>query len=299
VTHQPADQQAAEELDALIRARQGGGAPSAADHLPPDAAALAAALLELAETSAPDPTASAELAARLHTVPLPPAASSSTLRHQRPAYRWPLWVAVAVLVLGLLLAVPPVRATVLDIVRVGAITIAAVVAPTPPSLRTPLTSVLDLTGETTLAEAQRRVGFPLLLPTEPADLGSPSRVFVQDIGGPVVVFVWLDPAHPDRVRLSLHQLGPEVDGQKGLVATRQQAPAAVRETTVRGQPAVWFDGPHVLQFRRRGVVVDDFTRLVQGHVLLWEEGGRTIRLETELSLAEAVRIAESLRPMTP
>ena len=35
--------------------------------------------------------------------------------------------------------------------------------------------------------------------------------------------------------------------------------------------------------------------LVEGHALVWEEGDITYRLETSLSLDEAVKIAESLR----
>jgi hypothetical protein len=36
-------------------------------------------------------------------------------------------------------------------------------------------------------------------------------------------------------------------------------------------------------------------RLVEGHVLIWADGSLTYRLETELPLDEALRIAESLR----
>jgi len=38
----------------------------------------------------------------------------------------------------------------------------------------------------------------------------------------------------------------------------------------------------------------DVTRLVTGHVLVWAEGGVTYRLESDLDLEEAMRIAESL-----
>jgi hypothetical protein len=39
----------------------------------------------------------------------------------------------------------------------------------------------------------------------------------------------------------------------------------------------------------------DFRRLVEGQVLIWEADGITYRLETELSMEEAVAIAESLK----
>jgi hypothetical protein len=40
-----------------------------------------------------------------------------------------------------------------------------------------------------------------------------------------------------------------------------------------------------------------FERLVSGHVLIWAGLDVTYRLETDLSLKEAVRIAESLEPI--
>ena len=146
-------------------------------------------------------------------------------------------------------------------------------------------SVLKLTGETTLAETQRGAGFPLLLPAYPADLGPPDRVYRQDIGGPIVVLVWLEPGDPSRARLSLHLLGPGVEATKGPV---NDEPV---ETNVGGYPALWMEGTHVMRFTRNGQVVDDFTRLVEGHVLLWWAQDLTFRLETNLPLADAVRIA--------
>jgi hypothetical protein len=41
----------------------------------------------------------------------------------------------------------------------------------------------------------------------------------------------------------------------------------------------------------------DFVRMIAGHVLIWAEGDVTYRLETSLSMEEAVRVAESLEPV--
>jgi hypothetical protein len=40
-------------------------------------------------------------------------------------------------------------------------------------------------------------------------------------------------------------------------------------------------------------------RLIKGHVLIWEQEEITYRLETDLPLEEAVRVAESLQPLSP
>jgi hypothetical protein len=72
-------------------------------------------------------------------------------------------------------------------------------------------------------------------------------------------------------------------------------PEVVEETTVNGKKAAWVRGPHYLVF----VNPDRSTEfqqhmLVEGNVLLWQEGIVTYRLETSLSREEAIKIAESL-----
>lgn len=255
-----------------------------------------------------------DTASALRYPPTPDIASAVARRLQagaRPSRDRPLLrgLAIAALLLVLAaLAAPPVRAALAEILRIGAIRIVPA-APTPilppptaepagsraasptpapaPATPTPLASVLDLAGETTLAAAQAQAGFPIRLPEYPADLGTPDRVFLQDLGGPLVVLVWLDPADASKVRLSLHEFGPNTFAEK-------LAPRVVRETQVNGAPALWARGPHLLQTQSRP---QEYTqrRLVNGHVLIWTAGDITYRLENDLSEAEAIRIAESLR----
>lgn len=206
--------------------------------------------------------------------------------------------AIAVLIAGLL--VPPVRAGILEVLRIGAVRINLVeptATPLPPTAAptstqptstprpTPLSSILDLEGETTLSAAQARVDFPIRLPSYPVDLGAPAKVFVQDFGGPVLIFVWLDDQQPDRVRLSMYQFAPGPYAEK----TR---PQVIKPVTVNGRPAIWGEGEHLL-ITRSGR--DVMRRLVDGHVLVWTEGEITYRIETDLPEAEAIRVAESLR----
>jgi hypothetical protein len=212
--------------------------------------------------------------------------------HLNPA--WALLLVLALLI-GLL-ATPPVRAAILEFLQIGGVRIRLVeptpeptVAPatvTPPP--TPISSLLDLAGETTLAEAEQKARFRVRLPTYPPDLGPPDGVFYQELGGPAVVLVWLDPQQPERVHLSLHILAEGALVEKGL-------PTTVATTTVNGRPAVWTTGPYLLVYRQQGGQQWDFRRLVEGHVLVWSENLLTYRLETDLSIEEAVRVAESLR----
>jgi hypothetical protein len=118
------------------------------------------------------------------------------------------------------------------------------------------------------------------------DLGEPDLVFLQNQNGDVVILVWLDPDEPERVRLSLHLLGPHTWGVEKF------QPQAVAETSVNGQSAVWTTGPYPLIFRNGDL---DSRRLLEGHVLIWSDSLITYRLETDLSLDEAVHIAESIQ----
>jgi len=199
-------------------------------------------------------------------------------------------VATLLLLLVVALFVPQTRAALLELLDIGAIRIFVDEEPGTP-LPAPQRSLLDLAGETSLAEASRSVEFVARLPAYPADLGQPDRVFVQPLEAPgavgqVVILVWLDAARPDEVQLSLYQIGAPFYGFK------QAMQESVRETTVDGQPAVWVEGPHRL-LRQSGDYQEWF--FVPGSVLVWTDGEITYRLESGLSMDEAVRIAESLK----
>jgi len=210
---------------------------------------------------------------------------------------WALLLALVLLLAGLW-AVPPVRAALLEWLQIGAVRIWLVestptpavsgIIHTPAPTATPLASLFNLVGTTTLAEAQAKAGFPLRLPTYPTDLGAPTAVFFQDLSGPAVILVWMEPAQPTHARLSLHILGPNTFAQKGDVQR-------IAQTTVNGQDAFWTEGPYMLAYRKGNALDWDMRRVVEGHVLLWTEGDLTYRLESDLPLPEVVRIAESLR----
>lgn len=256
------------------------------------------------------------LAGVARALPYPPTpALAARLRPPQPARRvvpaWGYAVALAVALAALLLAVPSTRAGLLEFIQIGVVrlqfgptaTPKAVFSPTATPARTPrptltrvpsatpLGSVLDLAGETTLAEARAQVSFQIPLPSYPADLGAPDRVFVQDLDGAAVVLVWLDPDDPARVRLTLHVLSAPALPEKLIYAVMKDSPPGLIVTEVDGHPAVWTTGPYVLHTRGGGL---DEYRLIEGQVLIWSAGPLTYRLETDLSLAEAQLIAASL-----
>jgi len=233
-------------------------------------------------------------------------------RKIRPDNRLRLRWAIALVILALLaslLATPAARAALLEFLQIGAVRIfqsAPTVTPeipatampanaspgTPPATATSqpapvnLVSILDLDGETSLAEARKMVAFQLRLPTYPPDLGLPDGVFVQEQGGELVIMAWTDPDEPGKVIMSLHAIGP------GAWSLEKIQPQVIQETTVNGSPAAWTVGPYVVKLRNGNM---DFRRLISGRVLIWTEGGITYRLETGLPLEEARKIAESFQ----
>jgi hypothetical protein len=223
--------------------------------------------------------------------------------------RW-AWSLTIILILCVsLMLIPTARAAIIDFIQIGVVRIFRS-EPTPlpppnqevPSTIVPMTAtpiptaqllipILEkLAGEKTLEEAQNAVRYPILLPSYPPDLGKPDRVFVQDEDGAITVLVWLNPKHPDQILMSLHFL-PE-----GSWAIKKMEPAQIQETTVNGQQAIWATGPYPLLLRSGDM---QYMRLVEGHVLIWTDGNITYRLETDLSLEEALKIAQSLQPIKP
>lgn len=240
------------------------------------------------------PDIAGSVAARLRTGSSPRFAS-------RPLARS---IVLALVLLASLMLIPPVRAAVVEFIQIGIVRIFRA-DPTPvpeqdPSTLVPLTAtpgstlppliplLEEMAGEMSLAEAQRMLPYPILLPAYPAELGEPDRVFVQDAEGFMTILVWIDPQQPDQVRMSLHLI-PE-----GSWAIEKGSPRFIQETEVNGRWAIWAEGAYPLRLFNGEL---QYRRMVEGHVLIWEQAGITYRLETEASLEEAIRIAESLEPI--
>jgi hypothetical protein len=214
---------------------------------------------------------------------------------------WAWSLTIIVVLFFSLMLIPTARAAFLEFIQIGIVRIFPRPAELPTDMPSmPVTAIphlessqllLDLdrlAGETTLTGAQQRVPYPISLPTYPPDLRDPDHVFVQDADGSMTILVWLDPNDPEKVYLSLHII-PE-----GSWAIHKAQPVIVQETLVNGQRAVWAVGPYPLRYSNGDL---DFTRFIEGYVLLWTEGNITYRLETVLPIEEAVKVAESLEPI--
>lgn len=246
----------------------------------------------------PTPRVADKVMARLRTRP-----ASRTISR-----RLALGIAIVLLLAGLM-TVPPVRAAVLEFIRIGVVRIFPAPEPIPtsesprtaqPEIIMPMTATPALqatslipflermAGETSLEEARGRVDFPIPLPTYPVDLGQPDHVFLQDTNGWMVVLVWLEPNQPDQIRMSLHII------EEGSWTLDKYQPSVIQKTNVNGLPAVWAEGEYPLILRNQNI---EWTRLIEGHVLIWADGEITYRLETNLPIEEAILIAKSLQAL--
>ena len=219
---------------------------------------------------------------------------------------WSLTI-IMVLVSSLML-IPPVRAAIIEFIQIGIVRIFPQPAESPlgvigtatPEVISPMTATPDaalpllipffdnIAGETKLANAIEMAPYPILLPTYPSDLGLPNHVYVQDVEGVMTILVWVDTQQPEHVTMSLHFI------PRGSWAINKFGPAVLQETDVNGQRAIWAEGPYPLFLRNGDIQV---MRLIDGHVLIWTDGDITYRLETDLSLEEAIKVAESLEPI--
>jgi hypothetical protein len=133
------------------------------------------------------------------------------------------------------------------------------------------------------AEAERRAGFDLL------ELGEPDGIFVRP--DDVVSLVYGDPQSP---RLVLTELRGSV--WDGMVKKVGSSGTRVDDVTVNGERGLFISGDeHVVMFRdEQGDIADERTYLA-GTVLLWNHGDLLLRLEGDLTKAEALELARTAR----
>jgi hypothetical protein len=147
---------------------------------------------------------------------------------------------------------------------------------------------LEFGERVTLREARSGTDEPVLLPRA-AGLGEPDEVYAGEPREDGVTLVY-------HARPGLPSLG---DTEVGLVLTERVGDVEAAYFPEEALPQAGFERVEVGGKRGywapAGRDLSSRTTLLGGSVLLWEQEGRALRLEADLSEGAAIRIAESVR----
>ena len=141
-------------------------------------------------------------------------------------------------------------------------------------------------GRITLRQAQARMDGALLLPQTPK-LGKPDELYAGGTSrkdGVVLDYKSSNPTLGDtRIRLILTEVPGDIE--PAYFAGKTAARRKLDRVMVDGHPGYWSPA---------GRLSSAMDRPIPGHVLLWEKGGVALRLEADLPKKQAIRIAESV-----
>lgn len=231
-------------------------------------------------------------------------ARTSRSRRQWPRQHPYLLGAVALIVLCLVatLASSTVRQAAADALGVAGIRIEWI-EPTPTALPSPAGATIGLGIRTSLIDAAANAGFTLL-ELDPAVFGPPDDVYLRPLasGGALVTFVYAPDAHlPQTAETGAGLLLMQFVSQDDLALFIKgvMGDGIVRMVSFDGATGYWVEGTSQL------TILDDPSAPAccasrpSANVLIWERDGVTYRLETSLSLDEAMSIARAMVQIPP
>jgi hypothetical protein len=215
--------------------------------------------------------------------------------------RWALAVVAVVIALSALAAYQPSREAIANWVNVHVFFQRVNELPTPsPQPPGSLGKRLGLGAQTTMADAQKQVPWKI---TVPQSLGQPDEVYVQ-----------LPPDGPTRGEVTLvyaARPGISVSGETGVAVLITEARGTVDKNffgktlgpnttlepvTVAGHEGYWIAGsPHIFIFIDAAGQFRDETMRLATNTLILDVGGMVVRIEGNLTRAQALQIATSLK----
>lgn len=192
-------------------------------------------------------------------------------------------LAVALVVVGTVLAIPQSRTALADFFGLGHVRVRT--ESTLPNAERPVLRPEDFAEPLTLEVAQRLADFQVRLPTYPDGVGAPDNVYLQTFGDDNVIIAVYQAEGFDLYQSRLR-------GFFGKVVR-----VSASQLEVAGAPGLWIPkgGHQAVYLDADGEEVPGSQRNVERATLLWEEDGITYRLETSLPQEGTIRVAESLR----
>lgn len=214
--------------------------------------------------------------------------------------RWALAAAAVVALAAGLLAYTPSREAIAGWVNLHTIITRVNHLPTPsPQPPGPLGQRLGLGQPTTLSDAQSKVTWTIVVP---ASLGRPDEVYLQ-----------LPPLGPPQGELTLvykERPGLRASAQTGVAVLITEAngkvdanyfgkmlgtEATLEDVTVNGHPGYWISGtPHGFFFTDADGNFRNETFRLASNTLIFDDNGIIVRIEGDLTKAQALEIATSL-----
>jgi hypothetical protein len=214
--------------------------------------------------------------------------------------RWALAVAAVLVVLAALIAYTPSREAIASFINLHTIFTRVNQLPTPSPLPSgPIGKRLGLGDPTTLAQAQSKVSWHIVVP---ASLGRPDEVYFQ-----------LPPEGPPQGEVTLvykSRPGLKASGQTGVAVLITEANGKVdaqffakmvgdgttmEQVTVNGHQGYWISGqPHIFVFLDADGQFRTETMRLATNTLLIDDNGTVIRIEGDLTKAQALEMAASL-----
>jgi hypothetical protein len=214
--------------------------------------------------------------------------------------RWALAAAAVVIALTALLAYQPSREAIADWVNVHVFFQRVHVVPTPSPLPPgPLGQRLGLGGKTTLADAQHQVSWHV---TVPSKLGDPDEVYLQlpptgSAQGEVTLVYAKRPDIPVAGETGVSVLVTEARGavDRNFFGKMLGPGTTVDDVTVAGHRGYWIAGSlHDFFFNDANGAFRGETMRLATNTLILDVGGTIVRIEGNMTKAQALEIASSL-----
>jgi hypothetical protein len=236
-----------------------------------------------------------ELGAQIEYPPTPDIAGAVRARlaaepSQRPfGLRRAVVIAVAVLAVAVaaVMAVPQARTAILEWLGLRGVTIERVsTQPTAPA-----EAELGLGDRVSLDGARSRAAYEVLVP-QTDEFGDPGVYYSSLVQGGQVGFVYR--SDDGRVVLLITEFRGSLE--EDFIHKSAGPETTIERVTVNGEPGFWLEGePHeFLYLDEAGQPIFETLRLA-GNTLLWTQGEVTLRLEGDVTKAEALAVAESMR----
>jgi hypothetical protein len=218
----------------------------------------------------------------------------------RGGRRWALAAAALVVAASALLAYSPSREAIAGWLNLHAIVERVQIPPTPSPLPSgPLGERLGLGTPTALTAAQAHIVWPIAVP---GALGRPDEVYLlQPPDGPpegeVTLVYGARPGVPVASQTGVAVLVTEARGTVDTVFFgKMLGPSAkLEEVTVAGHTGYWIEGqPNLFFFLDSDGNVRNETMRLAANTLILDDNGTVVRIEGNLTKAQALEIAGSL-----